>query len=119
MADSLISTVQSEIFNGNNVRTGYLKKEGSIVYNMTRQDVLKIPAGATDQALSLIDTTIEYLFLNSTAPITIKINGSVDAMTMNGQFVLAGSAITSVAVSNAGTADVKLDVVQGDEQVSS
>jgi len=124
MADTLISTTQIEIYDNNNVRIGYMKKEPILYYKKTRYDidyVNKAVEGApipTIKTLNLIADTIEYLAIITNRPVKISVNGSDDLITINGQLVISGTAITSVSIFNEDPEnDVKLEIIQGDELV--
>lgn len=127
MANQIINTSMVEIFDENNVRIGYLKKEPVLNYNNSRQDVIHINAATgvspgpytpVSKTLDLISDTIEYISLYSYAPVKVNINGSVNAIPVNGQFTICGSIINKVVVTNELPTEVKLDVIQGDEVIS-
>lgn len=69
--------------------------------------------GATDQALSLGPVADATGFtLETDETITIKLNGSSDAITVNSILVLYGS-VTAITVSNASGSDATLKVMVG------
>jgi len=113
----IISTIQAEVYDDENVRTGWLKEEDTLSYKNALRSYMTIDASATNQPISLIASTIEYLAIYSSAEIKIRINDIANpTMTVNGQFVLSGSEITSLYVTNEdSTNTVSLDIVQGDE----
>lgn len=118
MANELYTTLESETFDENNVRVGYLTKEESITYKNVVQSSQYIEGETVDQIIPLIETTIECLQIYSYGEVSIKLNGSTDAITVDGLFVLTGTEITSLKISNAEETEVKINIVQGDVVVS-
>ena len=123
--NQVISTAQIEIFDEENVRIGYLKKEDVLSYKNTRQDVVYIDAATAGpplvpvtKSLNLITSTIEYIVIYAYNDVKIVINGSITELPAKGSFILSGSEITSVDIINENTTEVKLEIIQGDELVS-
>lgn len=123
MSNSLISTNTEEVYGENNVRIGYLNKETTLVYQKARYDVDVIDAAAGDpivpveKTINLIASTIEHFSMYCDQPITIKLNGSDDAITVEGFFSISGAEITSIILTNSAEVDVNLEMIQGDEAV--
>ncbi len=77
-----------------------------------------VPDAASDQAITLADATSEYLIIFVDQTVTIKLNGSGDALTLSPSsagvktpvFVQKGI-ITSLTVSNASGSTANLDVI--------
>jgi hypothetical protein len=120
MAEKIISQSQVEIYDLNNVRINYIKKEAQITYKKTRYDIDYIDKATVipvTKPLNLIASTIEYLVIFTNNPCKISINGET-SIEVNGQFLVAGSKITSIDVVNESFEnEVKLEVIQGDELV--
>lgn len=77
-----------------------------------------IPAATVDQAITLPDATSDYLLLFIDRQISIKLNGSSDALVLkpksNGLktpvFLMRGD-ITGLTISNAGTEAANIDLI--------
>jgi len=119
MSYQIISTINAQIYDVNNVRTGWLDKEKSLAYKNALRSFMTVDAGATNQQIALIASQLEYLAIYSSAAITVRINGiGNQALDVNGQFVLDGSIITELHITNPDvTNPITLDIVQGDESV--
>ena len=125
MAKKIISTLQLEVYDSDNVRIGYMKKNPDIAYVKARYDIDYIDAAEQGppivpvvKDLNLIGPNIEYFALNSSLPVKISVNESTDLILVDGQFVIAGSEITSISITNENDSEVVLEIVQGDETVS-
>lgn len=79
---------------------------------------ISIADAVVDQSITLADTNSEYLILFTDQTVTIKLNGSADAITVNPKsagtktlgLMLKGS-ITGLTVSNASGSAANLDVI--------
>lgn len=78
----------------------------------------QIAASAVDQAIALPDAATDYLVLFSDREITIKLNGSSDALTLKPKtagtkcpvFVMRGT-ISALTISNAGATAANIDLI--------
>lgn len=79
---------------------------------------IKVADATVDQSITLADASSEYLAIMCDQEITIKLNGSSDAMTLTPRlagtksivFVMKGT-ITALTVSNASGSECNMDVI--------
>lgn len=77
-----------------------------------------IDAGASDVSVTFPDASMDYLLLFVDQEITIKLNGSADAITLTPKtagkkcpvYLMRGT-ISALTVSNAGATDANLDLI--------
>jgi hypothetical protein len=94
------------------------KVEESSLTATTRHFPIVIADSTTDQAIGLPDSPTDYLLILTDQEISIKINGSSDAMTLKPKiagkrtpvFMFRGS-LTGLSVSNSSGNSANLDVV--------
>ncbi len=93
------------------------KVEESNVSEAQRSQKL-IPPSTVDLALNLADSATDYLIMMTDQTVSIKLNGSSDAITLNPKapgtktpvFLIRG-AVTALTISNAGTNAANIDFV--------
>lgn len=104
----IVSTINVEIFDSANVRIDYPSTDTSPVtvtlyVDEKNNDIYKILPETVDRSISIVNSDCEYLVIFTDNPISIKLNGSGDAITVTKQFVLMGTGINSLSVSNDST----------------
>lgn len=93
------------------------KVEESNVSEVSRQ-LIKIAANTTDEVINLPDADCDYICIYTDREISIKLNGSSDALVLKPKtpgtkcpvHFMRGS-ITGLTVSNAGTVEANIDVI--------
>ena len=93
------------------------KVEESDVSEVSRSQA-SIPAATTDLALSLPDANTDYVIMCVDQQVSIKLNGSATALTLNPKaagvktpvFLMRGD-ITAVTISNAGSSAANIDFI--------
>jgi len=115
----IISTIKAEVYDSNNVRTGWLEEEKTLTYKNAVRGYMTIDKATADKSIDLINTQIEYLAIYSSAAIKIRVNDITNPqIDINGQFVLDGSEITELYITNPDADNsITIDIVQGDELV--
>lgn len=91
--------------------------EESSVSEVTRNFPKKISDGATDEAIELPDANTDYLLMLTDQEVSIKLNGSGDALVLKPKasgtktpVLLIRGDITGLTVSNSSGSDANLDI---------
>jgi hypothetical protein len=115
MSKTLVSVITNEIYDENNVRTDYLMSTKTLVLQDASKQRVTIDAGATDYALNIVKSGLEFIVIITTAPLQIKLNDIVNpAMVNNGQFVIQTSDVTAIYVTNPDAENaITIDIIQG------
>lgn len=109
MAETIKLSVTQETIDANNAVIDSKAYDISKSTTETTRGTIIIADAASDQALNLGGVaSATYTRLNTDQTITIKLNGSSDAITVTDQFILVGT-VTAVTVSNASGSDANLE----------
>lgn len=95
--------------------TKVLNLQQTITEYDTRQ--IRIPAGTVDLSIDFGGVSnVSFLYLQSTKPVTLKVNGSAIDTCAGTDFLLTGSSsgyLTSISVSNPGTDEADVIIAMG------
>lgn len=109
MTTSITGTISVEA-KVSNETVGKLLASISESYDKYTAQRTEVPVDATDQAISLGGiTTANVVVMKCSAEVSVKFNSSLTAL-VGTFFMIAGAAITSIAVSNSGENKVDIDV---------
>jgi hypothetical protein len=93
------------------IRTDWPPEERTLTISEKNNDDYVIAPETVDQVINIVNTDCEYLAIFTDIPISIKLNGSSDEInigtddTVGGHFVLMGTDINSLTVSNVSTTE--------------
>jgi|SRR5271157_4369917 len=103
----LISTIITEIYNDKKVRIAYPPEKSEIIINEKNDDTYVIPPNTTGKVISIVNTNSNYLAIYTNYPIIINLNGDITGINVgipnncqHGHFVLLGTNINSLTITN-------------------
>jgi hypothetical protein len=113
----LVSTPTLEIYDSvTNVRTDFPPETRQLTIMEDNNDVYRIAVAAdistpTVKTIPIVATGCEYLAIYTNIPVLVNLNGFADAINVGvtdvgGHWVLMGTAINSLTISNASTTDI-------------
>lgn len=121
MSGRLSGTLEILVFNDENVTNLPNKVLGHLKYIVSDTSItqwstklITVADAVVDESVPLVETTVEYLVIQSDQDISIKLNSSNDSLEIKKDFpfILKGS-VTDLKVSNASGTAANVEIMSG------